>query len=213
MIAGDDIPLPYDRFRDRVMFPISDLAGRVIAFGGRALDKDAPAKYLNSPETPLFHKGATLYNGAGRAPGRPSGRAGDRGRGLCRRDRDGDGGLPGDRRAARHRAHRGSARAAVEDGRRADPLLRRRLGRPARRLPRHRSRAAAAQAGQEPAVRQPARRPGSRRSGALRRHGRGRRRARRRAAARRDAVDARDRERPLRHARAARRPRGAHQRR
>jgi DNA primase len=63
LIAGDDIPVPYDRFRDRVMFPISDLAGRVIAFGGRALDKDAPAKYLNSPETPLFHKGATLYNG------------------------------------------------------------------------------------------------------------------------------------------------------
>jgi DNA primase len=63
LIAGDDIPLPYDRFRDRVMFPISDLAGRVIAFGGRALEKDVPAKYLNSPETPLFHKGATLYNG------------------------------------------------------------------------------------------------------------------------------------------------------
>jgi DNA primase len=63
LIAGDDIPLPYDRFRDRVIFPISDLSGRIIAFGGRALDKDAPAKYLNSPETPLFHKGATLYNG------------------------------------------------------------------------------------------------------------------------------------------------------
>ena len=63
LIAGDDIPLPFDRFRDRVMFPISDLSGRIIAFGGRALDKDAPAKYLNSPETPLFHKGATLYNG------------------------------------------------------------------------------------------------------------------------------------------------------
>jgi DNA primase len=45
-----------------VMFPITDLRGRVIAFGGRALDKDAPAKYLNSPETPLFHKGSTLYN-------------------------------------------------------------------------------------------------------------------------------------------------------
>jgi DNA primase len=44
------------------MFPIQDLRGRVIAFGGRALEKDAPAKYLNSPETPLFHKGATLYN-------------------------------------------------------------------------------------------------------------------------------------------------------
>ncbi len=62
LIAGDDIPVPYDRFRDRVMFPIGDLRGRVIAFGGRALEKDAQAKYLNSPETPLFHKGSTLYN-------------------------------------------------------------------------------------------------------------------------------------------------------
>jgi len=64
LVSGDDIPIPFDRFRDRVMFPISDWRGRVIAFGGRALDKDAPAKYLNSPETPLFHKGSTLYNGA-----------------------------------------------------------------------------------------------------------------------------------------------------
>ena len=62
LVSGEDIPVPYDRFRDRVMFPISDFRGRVIAFGGRALEKDAPAKYLNSPETPLFHKGATLYN-------------------------------------------------------------------------------------------------------------------------------------------------------
>jgi DNA primase len=62
VVTGEDIPVPYDRFRDRVMFPISDWRGRVIAFGGRALDKDVSAKYLNSPETPLFHKGATLYN-------------------------------------------------------------------------------------------------------------------------------------------------------
>ena len=62
LIAGDDIPVPYDRFRDRVMFPITDARGRVIAFGGRALEKDVPAKYLNSPETPLFHKGDNLYN-------------------------------------------------------------------------------------------------------------------------------------------------------
>ncbi len=62
LVTGDDIPVPFDRFRDRVMFPITDLRGRVIAFGGRALEKDAPAKYLNSPETPLFHKGATLYH-------------------------------------------------------------------------------------------------------------------------------------------------------
>jgi DNA primase len=62
IVTGEDIAVPYDRFRDRVMFPISDWRGRVIAFGGRALDKDVSAKYLNSPETPLFHKGATLYN-------------------------------------------------------------------------------------------------------------------------------------------------------
>jgi DNA primase len=62
LVSGDEIPVPYDRFRDRVMFPIADLRGRAIAFGGRALDKDVSAKYLNSPETPLFHKGATLYN-------------------------------------------------------------------------------------------------------------------------------------------------------
>jgi DNA primase len=59
---GEDVPVPYDRFRDRVMFPISDLRNRVIAFGGRALEKDVSAKYLNSPETPLFHKGDNLYN-------------------------------------------------------------------------------------------------------------------------------------------------------
>lgn len=53
---------PYDRFRNRLIFPIEDRQSRVIAFGGRALDAGAPAKYLNSPETPLFHKGAVLYN-------------------------------------------------------------------------------------------------------------------------------------------------------
>jgi DNA primase len=50
----------YDRFRDRIMFPIRDTRGRVIAFGGRVLDAGEP-KYLNSPETPLFHKGRELY--------------------------------------------------------------------------------------------------------------------------------------------------------
>jgi DNA primase len=64
LVSAEDIPVPYDRFRDRVMFPISDLAGRIVAFGGRALDKEAKAKYLNSPETTLFHKGGMLYNGA-----------------------------------------------------------------------------------------------------------------------------------------------------
>jgi DNA primase len=68
LIGGDDIPEPYDRFRNRVMFPIQDPKGRVIAFGGRAMDKDAPAKYLNSPETPLFHKGGVLFNAARARP-------------------------------------------------------------------------------------------------------------------------------------------------
>lgn len=62
LIGGDDIPVAYDRFRNRVMFPIADLRGRIIAFGGRALDANTPAKYLNSPETPLFHKGQILFN-------------------------------------------------------------------------------------------------------------------------------------------------------
>jgi DNA primase len=62
LIHGEDIAVPYGRFRDRIMFPIADRNGRVIAFGGRALDKDVQAKYLNSNETPLFHKGAVLYN-------------------------------------------------------------------------------------------------------------------------------------------------------
>jgi DNA primase len=62
LIAGPDIPVAYDRFRHRVMFPIADAKGRPIAFGGRALEAGVPAKYLNSPETPLFHKGAILFN-------------------------------------------------------------------------------------------------------------------------------------------------------
>ncbi len=53
---------PFDRFRNRVMFPIKDTRNRIIAFGGRSLDGNAPAKYLNSPETPLFFKGKVLYN-------------------------------------------------------------------------------------------------------------------------------------------------------
>ena len=62
LVHGEGIAVPYDRFRDRVMFPIHDRAGRVIAFGGRAMEPGATAKYLNSPETTLFHKGALLFN-------------------------------------------------------------------------------------------------------------------------------------------------------
>ena len=62
LIAGEDIPVPYDRFRDRVIIPIHDQRGRVVAFGGRVLNSDVQPKYLNSPETTLFHKGSVVFN-------------------------------------------------------------------------------------------------------------------------------------------------------
>lgn len=62
MLIEPDSGSPYDRFRDRIMFPIRDPRNRLVAFGGRALSKEARAKYLNSPETPIFHKGSMLYH-------------------------------------------------------------------------------------------------------------------------------------------------------
>lgn len=61
LIAPEDGGAPYDRFRDRIMFPITDPRGRVVSFGGRAMDPQARAKYLNGPETGIFHKGDLLY--------------------------------------------------------------------------------------------------------------------------------------------------------
>jgi DNA primase len=58
----DDGGAPYDRFRGRIIFPIRDARGRCIALGGRSMDANARAKYLNSPETELFDKGRSLYN-------------------------------------------------------------------------------------------------------------------------------------------------------
>lgn len=60
-VRRDDGSGFYDRFRNRVLFPIRDAAGRIIAFGGRALADDQQPKYLNSPETPIFQKGRALY--------------------------------------------------------------------------------------------------------------------------------------------------------
>ncbi|MGH8566042.1 MAG: DNA primase [Gammaproteobacteria bacterium] len=60
MLARKDGGACYDRFRDRVMFPIEDRRGRVIGFGGRVIGEGSP-KYLNSPETPIFHKGGEVY--------------------------------------------------------------------------------------------------------------------------------------------------------
>lgn len=64
LIEPEDGGTPYDRFRDRIIFPIADGRGRVISFGGRAMDAEARAKYLNGPETSLFHKGSNLYGQA-----------------------------------------------------------------------------------------------------------------------------------------------------
>src|SRR3546814_17844665 len=61
LLIGVEGKEPYDRFRGRLMIPIRDPRGRVIAFGGRVIGDGEP-KYLNSPETPLFDKGRTLYN-------------------------------------------------------------------------------------------------------------------------------------------------------
>ncbi|MDB5416923.1 MAG: dnaG, partial [Phenylobacterium sp.] len=61
LIAPEEGGAPYDRFRDRIIFPILDPRGRVVSFGGRAMDPQARAKYLNGPETAAFHKGHQLY--------------------------------------------------------------------------------------------------------------------------------------------------------
>lgn len=61
LISPEDGGSPYDRFRDRIIFPITDTRGKVVSFGGRAMDPAARAKYLNGPETSLFHKGRVLY--------------------------------------------------------------------------------------------------------------------------------------------------------
>lgn len=60
MLSRNEKGRIYDRFRNRIMFPIQDYRGRIIGFGGRVVDDSEP-KYLNSPETPVFHKGAELY--------------------------------------------------------------------------------------------------------------------------------------------------------
>jgi DNA primase len=61
LIAPEEGGAPYDRFRDRIIFPIGDARGRIVSFGGRAMDSQARAKYLNGPETSIFHKGHQLY--------------------------------------------------------------------------------------------------------------------------------------------------------
>ena len=120
---------PWDRFRNRVIFPITDHSDRVIAFGARTLEPDGKPKYLNSSDSPLFHKGRTLYRymAAREAMATikegPLSRGPDRHRGLCRRDRAGRGGHRHGGGAAGHGADRGAARPAVAGGAGADPVL------------------------------------------------------------------------------------------
>ncbi|MBO6758764.1 MAG: DNA primase [Roseibium sp.] len=76
LIRPEDGRPSYDRFRGRLMIPIQDSRGRVVAFGGRTLSPDGQPKYLNSPETPLFHKGVMLFNAhRAREPAFKSGQA------------------------------------------------------------------------------------------------------------------------------------------
>ena len=112
--------MPYDRFQNRVMFPIHDRGGRVVAFGGRALDPEAKAKYLNSPETELFHKGSLLLQPSPRAQGRRT-IAGEiiAVEGYVDVIAMTQGGISADGGAARHGADGRSMRAAVDDGRRS----------------------------------------------------------------------------------------------
>ena len=126
LIHGDDIAVPYDRFRDRVMFPIHDRGGRVIAFGGRAMEPGAKAKYLNSPETALFHKGALLFNH--HRARKAAHEAGEiiAVEGYIDAITTSEAGFPNVVAPLGTALTRRSVRAALGDGERADPVLRRR---------------------------------------------------------------------------------------
>ena len=92
IVAGEDIAVPYDRFRDRIMFPIADWRGRVIAFGGRALEKDVAGQIPQLAGDAALPQGRDALQHRRRPQGRPRRRPGDRGRRLCRRHRHGHAG-------------------------------------------------------------------------------------------------------------------------
>ena len=125
LIRPEDGGDPYDRFRGRLMIPIRDPRGRVIAFGGRILGPGEP-KYLNSPDTPLFDKGRTLYNIDRASPASRSAKRLIVVEGYMDVDRARPRGHRRGRRAQWHRGHRGPARAPLAFGPCPHPLLRRR---------------------------------------------------------------------------------------
>ena len=148
VIAGDN-GKRYDRFRDRIMFPIHDGSGRVIGFGGRILDQGEP-KYLNSPETPLFSKGRELYGLFQARPAiRTAGKV-DRRRRLHGRGRIGAARGRVRRCDAGHRDDADPCAKAAAHDRHRRVLLRRRRSRPPRCLARTR---------EHPARRSPMARP------------------------------------------------------
>ena len=169
LVHGEGVAVPYDRFQNRVMFPIHDRGGRVVAFGGRAMEPGAKAKYLNSPETELFHKGALLFN-----QHRARKAAHDKGEliaveGYVDVIAMTQAGFP-------HTVAPLGTALTVEQCallwtmcRDADALLRRRQGRTQGGLSRRRDGAAAHRGGKKPAIRAAARRAGPRRSRQIRR--------------------------------------------
>ena len=173
LIAPDDGGAPYDRFRERIIFPIADGRGRIVSFGGRALDPEAKAKYLNGPETPVFHKGRVLY---GLAEARKLMHAAGDDAALvvvegymdviaCQRAGVAARGLHG------HGADRGADGGALAAASGADPLLRRRPGGPRGGVSGHRPGPASAEARPQLQVRPAAGRQGPGRRAA--RRGRG----------------------------------------
>ena len=127
---------PFDYFGSRVIFPIGDRAGRVIAFGGRVIPTSSTGnsgqpKYLNSPEHPLFEKGRVLYGLSAARAARTDSRRRDRHRRLYGRDRAASRRLPHRGRAAGNRIDRVPAAGAVAAGAGADPVFRWRRGRAA----------------------------------------------------------------------------------
>ena len=124
VVAPEDGGTPYDRFRGRVIFPICDRRGRVVAFGGRALGE-------RQPEVPQFAGNSALrqrqpaLRPAPRRARRPQGQPGHRGRGLYGRDRAAPGGHRRGGGAARHRAHRAAVGGALAARRGPGALLRR----------------------------------------------------------------------------------------
>ena len=189
------------------MFPIADRSGRVIAFGGRALDATVPAKYLNSPETPLFHKGAVLYNHH-----RARKAAQEHGiviavEGYVDVIAMTAAGFPNVVAPLGTALTIDQCDLLWRMSPRADPVLRRRRGRAPRRPQGDRYRAAGPRTRKVAAVRLPAGRPGSRRSRSVGRKRCHRGRAGAGASSRRRLVDARNRGRGTGHAGAPRRAR------